>query len=351
MECSAGINYQSDMADLLHPNKIGYAKMADKWFADGLLKILPQAEAGADQFVNEKTLVTLNGSGSDDPDGTSLDYFWQQQATGTLVVLSDPKAEKPTFTAPEVGLSGETITFDLTVTDADGYTNTDTFSVHINNVLIPPEVDAGPNQIVKEGNTVTLNGSNSHDSDGTISSVQWEQVAGKNQVILATPTELTTDFTAPAVDSDGDALTFKLMVRDNDDLVSSDTVTITVNIPKAPTADAGPDQSVTVGETVTLNGSESYDPDGTISVVKWEQVSGKNQVTLTPPNELTTEFKAPAVDSGGGTLTFKLMIIDIDGLESEDNVNVTVRPTAVSPTNNNSSGSGGGGCFIQMTMN
>ena len=38
--------------------------MADKWFADGLLKVLPQADSGADQNVDEKTLVTLDGSGS-----------------------------------------------------------------------------------------------------------------------------------------------------------------------------------------------------------------------------------------------------------------------------------------------
>ena len=182
--------------------------------------------------------------------------------------------------------------------------------------------------------------------------MQWEQVAGKNQVTLTTPDELTTEFTAPAVDSDGDVLTFELTVTDNDGLSSSDTVTVKVAAPEAPVAKAGVDQSVADGELVTLNGSESYDPDGTISVVQWEQISGKNQVTLTSPNELTTEFKAPAVDSDGDTLTFKLMIIDIDGLDSEDIVNVTIAPTAVSPANSSSSGSGGGGgCFIQSVMN
>ena len=358
MEVDAGLNYQlttdnppGDMADNLHPSYTGYAKMADVWFADGLLKILPQADAGTDQFVNEKTLVTLNGSGSDDPDGSSLNYFWKQQATGTLVVLSDPKAEEPTFTAPEVGSSEETITFDLTVTDADGFKNFDTISVHINNVLISPEVDAGPDQIVKRGNTVTLNGSNSYDPDGTIYSVQWEQVAGKNQVTLTTPTELTTEFKAPAVDSDGDALKFKLTVKDNDDLVSSDTVTITVNISESPVANAGADKSVTEGTTVTLNGSNSYDPDGTIASVQWEQLSGNTQVDLTTPTDLITEFTAPAVDTEEAVLMFKLSIKDNENLVSEDTVNVTVTPVAVSTAASNGGGSGGGGCFIQSVSN
>ena len=355
MEKDAGIDYRlfplGDMIDNLHPYYTGYEKMADKWFADGLLTIFPQADAGSDQSVNEKMLVTLDGSGSDDPDGASLDYFWKQRATGTLVVLSDPKAEKPTFTAPEVGSSGETLPFDLTVTDADGFKNIDTISVHINNVLISPEVDAGPDQIVKEGNTVTLNGSNSYDPDGTIASVQWEQLSGNTQVHLTTPTDLTTDFTAPAVDSGGDALTFKLTVKDNDDLVSSDTVTINVNISESPIANAGPDQIVKEGNTVTLNGSNSYDPDGTIASVQWEQLSGNTQVHLTTPTDLTTDFTAPAVDTEEAVLMFKLTIKDNENLVGEDIVNVTVTPVAVSTASSSGGGSGGGGCFIQSVSN
>jgi len=358
MEVDAGLNYHlttdnppGDMADNLHPSHTGYAKMADKWFVDGLLAILPIAVAGTNQFVDEKTLVTLDGSGSVDPDGAHLDYFWKQQTTGTLVALSDSKAAKPTFTAPETGSNGETLTFDLTVTDADGFNNIDTISVHINDVLIPPEVDAGPDQIVKVGNMVTLNGSNSYDPDGTISSVQWEQVAGKNQVTLTTPTELITEFKAPAVDSDGDALKFKLTVKDNDDLVSSDTVTITVNISESPVANAGADKSATEGTTITLNGSNSYDPDGTIASVQWEQLSGSTQVDLTTPTDLITEFTAPAVDTEEDVLTFKLTVKDSDNLVSEDIVNVTVIPAAVSTASSNGGGSGGGGCFIQSVSN
>ena len=362
MECGAELDYaidtsppyDHDMYDNLHPNDKGYAKMADKWFTDGLLNILPQADAGTGQSVNERAIVTLDGSWSIDPDapnGIPLDYSWTQQS-GTSVVLSDPTAQKPTFTAPEVGANGDKLGFKLTVTDADGFEHSDTASINVKNVLVPPSADAGSDQNVAAGRTVTLDGSNSLDPDGTFSSLKWKQISGKNQVTLTTPNKLTTEFTAPSVDADGDVLTFELAVTDNDGLSSSDTVTVKVAVPEAPVAKAGADQSVTEGETVTLNGSESYDPDGTISVAQWEQISGKNQVTLTSPKELTSEFKAPAVDSGGDTLTFKLMIIDIDGRESEDSINVTVRPTAVSPANSNSSGSGGGGgCFIQTTMN
>ena len=325
MECSAGLNYLSDMADFVHPNPTGYAKMADQWFTDGLLYILPMADAGGDQNVNEKTLVTLNGSGSDDPDGSLLGYWWEQQS-GTSVDLFYPTDPNPTFTAPEVGSGGERLIFKLTVTDADGFQHSDTVFIDIGNAFMtPPMADAGADQNVKEEDTVTLNGSQSYDPDGTIASVQWEQVSGKNQVTLTDPTELTTGFTAPSVDSEGDVLTFKLTIKDNDDLVSSDTVAITVNIREAPVTDAGPDQNVTEGSTVTLNGINSYDPDGTIAAVQWEQVSGKNQVTLTDPTELTTGFTAPSVDTEGDVLTFKLTIKDNDDLVSSDTVTITVR--------------------------
>ena len=238
IECGADIDYRlatsgGDMIDLLHPYVSGYEKMAVKWL-DALLTILPQADAGDDQSVNESTLVTLDGSGSFDPDGASLSYLWEQipqVPPGTSVTLSDQTAENPTFTAPEVKLSGERLEFKLTVTDADGFQNSDTVLVDLNDVLLPPVADAGADQTVAPGTKVTLNGSNSYDPDGTITSVQWEQISGKAQVTLTTPNDLTTDFMAPEVDADGDVQMFKLTVKDNDDLVSESTVTMAITPP------------------------------------------------------------------------------------------------------------------------
>ena len=158
IEQDAGINYSltpfGDMIDNLHPFDTGYEKMAAKWFADGLLKVLPQADAGVDQRVNESTLVTLDGSGSFDPEGASLIYFWEQipqVPPGTVVNLSNPSAENPNFTAPQVGLSGERLEFKLTVTDANGFQNSDTVFVDVNDVLLPPVADAGADQTVARG--------------------------------------------------------------------------------------------------------------------------------------------------------------------------------------------------------
>jgi len=135
MECGAGFDYAigEDMWDERHPFETGYNKMADVWLA-GLMEILPQANAGPDQSVDEFDKVTLNGSGSFDPQGGNLSYQWEQTG-GTVVVLSDPTSALPTFTAPDVGSSGETLTFELRVTTnpPESFESTDTTSVQVSN--------------------------------------------------------------------------------------------------------------------------------------------------------------------------------------------------------------------------
>jgi hypothetical protein len=76
----------------------------------------PTANAGSDQTVNEGDTVSLDGSGSSDPDGTVESYSWTQTA-GTQVTLDDASSATPSFTAPDVGADGETLTLELTVTD------------------------------------------------------------------------------------------------------------------------------------------------------------------------------------------------------------------------------------------
>lgn len=95
--------------------------------------LLPTANAGVDQTLNEKTLVTLDGSGSKDSDGTLATYAWKQTA-GTTVALTGATTAKPTFTAPDVA-ADTTLTFELTVTDNKGAIAKDTVSILVKVVL------------------------------------------------------------------------------------------------------------------------------------------------------------------------------------------------------------------------
>ena len=73
----------------------------------------PQANTGADQSVPASTVVTLDGSGSSDPDGDTIIFTWRQ-SSGTAVALSSQTDPVVTFTAPDKGAA---LSFELTVND------------------------------------------------------------------------------------------------------------------------------------------------------------------------------------------------------------------------------------------
>lgn len=81
----------------------------------------PIASAGPDQFVKPNSSVTLDGSGSHDPDGHQIFYGWSQTG-GTPVILRDYTISRPVFLAFQ---KGGLLTFTLTVTDAHGLPNSD----------------------------------------------------------------------------------------------------------------------------------------------------------------------------------------------------------------------------------
>jgi uncharacterized delta-60 repeat protein len=77
----------------------------------------PTAVAGADQIVPLGAMVTLDGSGSSDPDAElPLNYQWVQ-TSGSTVTLSDETAVSPTFTAPDKVTD---LIFTLTIIDDAG---------------------------------------------------------------------------------------------------------------------------------------------------------------------------------------------------------------------------------------
>lgn len=93
----------------------------------------PVADAGADQTVAPGQQVSLDGSGSVDPQGGTLTYGWMQ-LDGDAVTLDASDAEAASFTAPEV-TAPTSLTFRLTVTNAQG---TDTDEVVI---TVDPDVE------------------------------------------------------------------------------------------------------------------------------------------------------------------------------------------------------------------
>jgi hypothetical protein len=185
----------------------------------------PVANAGPDQSVNEGRLVTLNGSGSSDPDGSPLTYEWVQ-TSGTPVALSSDSVAQPTFLAPSVGPNGETLTFQLTVTSG-GLLARGSCIVTVVWVDQPPVANAGSDQSVNRGASVTLDGTGTKDPDGETLSYYWLQTRG-TPVTLSNPMSVQPTFVAPTVRTTT-TLVFSLTATDPEDLSSSDQCSVVVN--------------------------------------------------------------------------------------------------------------------------
>ncbi len=91
--------------------------------------VTPVADAGATQLVTAQAIVTLDGTGSTDADGSIASYRWTQ-VSGPNVALSNGTIATPNFTAPVLANDTELV-FRLTVTDDAGATATATVSITV----------------------------------------------------------------------------------------------------------------------------------------------------------------------------------------------------------------------------
>lgn len=210
----------------------------------------PTANAGADQTVIEGTTVTLDGSGSTDPDvGDTLTYSWVQTA-GTAVTLIDSNTVRATFTAPSISSTTEQeiLSFELTVSDGKGGTSKDSMTIVVKDDAPIASLTANPITI-DEGQSSELDASGSSSVVG-ISRYEFTQIAGTPGTIIPDSTNpARATFTAPQVVADETA-TIQVTVTDNDGDSSTATADIAVrNLNNAPVAE---DQAVTTVENTAL---------------------------------------------------------------------------------------------------
>jgi hypothetical protein len=109
--------------------------------------------------------------------------------------------------------------------------------------------------------------------------------------------------------------------------------TVSISNNAAPVANAGVDQNVVSGASVTLNGSRSSDPDDGIAAYQWRQVSGAS-VQLAAAQSQQAGFVCPSPTSGSVSLVFELRVSDTQGNSAVDTCTVTVTAPAVAPPQN-----------------
>ncbi len=273
----------------------------------------PSVNAGVDLQVRRNEIVQLDAGGSRSPDDLPLTYHWVQTA-GPSVFFDDADNQTPQFIAPSIPTQ---LTFRVDVNDG---TTVVSDTVNVTVVYDAPVVDAGVAQTVGRGKTVMLDASASFSPEGSALTWLWEQTGGP-EVMLSDPHASIATFTAPQIFG---TFFFKVTVSDGFGS-SSDTVSVTV-ANQLPVAMAGADKTVGFGETVTLNGDGSYDPDEMDTPTYWWIMTwGPDGVALNSPETLTPSFTAPSEPS---VLVFELAVEDGQGGRVTDEVVITVEGTS-----------------------
>ncbi|MBT7307337.1 MAG: PKD domain-containing protein, partial [Gammaproteobacteria bacterium] len=246
--------------------------------------------------------VVLDGSGSTDSDGGISSYSWStsdgQSATGSTASLQFTTAGSYTVT--------------LTVTDDDGAAGTATETISVTEPANQPPTalfTATPNSGTAPL-TVVLDASTSTDSDGAISSYRWSTSDGQTATGVAS---------SLTFNSAGDYL-ITLVVTDDDGATSTTTTTVTaadLHMPVAAftaTPMIGP-----VPLTVTLDGSGSTTPNGSIVAYQWNSSGGQSA------NSVSAALTFDEV----GSYTITHTVVDSSGMTGSSAQEITVTDALV----------------------
>ncbi len=142
----------------------------------------------------------------------------------------------------------------------------------------PPIAKAGDDQTVTAPVEVTLDGSQSNDGDGEIVSYRWTQISGPS-VTLSSESSVLTSFSVSELEQT-QVYEFELTVTDDDGSVATDSVLIRVkpqgsepqNTP--PVASVSAPASVSSGDVVVVDASQSMDADGDALTYVWSIPTG-----------------------------------------------------------------------------
>lgn len=282
----------------------------------------PVANAGSNQNVTLGSLVKLDGSLSSDANRDLLTYKWTMVSKPSTsgAVLSSSTSPSPTFTADLAGV------YVLSLVVNDGKVDSPVVAVSVTAAAAnsAPVANAGANQNVTVNVLATLDGTGSTDADRDLLTYSWTLVS-KPSGSSASLSSLTSPKPTLTPDVAG---TYVATLVVNDGKVSSTAAATTLTAAaanSAPVANAGVNQNVTTGSTVTLSGTGSTDANGDTLTYRWSMAS----VPSTSSAALSSSTAAAPTFTADVSGTYVVNLIVNDGKVDSSNVGaVTVTASA-----------------------
>jgi len=295
----------------------------------------PIADAGPDQSLNTSDTVYLDGTGSEDPDGSvsDLSYFWQftSKPSNSSITLSDSTSDTPSFIPDKPG----TYVIKLSVFDEDSNMDTDFVSISVDTAPSVPEVIS----IVPASNASGI----SPDSNIliTFSEEMNTNIANGNIDILNGSTYLPftkswsgNTLTLNPSSNFANSSVINVVIKKQIESIlgismSSDYVLqFTVKAPdnNNPLAVISGDFTVNANNLATYSGANSYDDDPGDDIISylWSLTNPSGvAVSLTQNNTQTVNF-TPVME---GTYRLKLTVTDKFGAKDSTTENIIVEFT------------------------
>ncbi len=285
----------------------------------------PIANAGEDKTGWPGDTLELNGSASSDLDGDPLSYQWRivDKPIGSQVSLSDSSAVMPSLT---LDMYGE---YRVQLIVNDDYEDSDPDTLTISSVNAAPIANAGADRGVCVNEFVSLSGSGSSDAEGDPLSYQWSLISQPetSAAILSGADQVSPNI---RIDVAGNYVV-QLVVNDGVNSSEPDTVLIST-LNTSPIANAGADQTTESGRQVNLDGSRSYDPDGSNVSYRWSLIRQPEGSNLILANGGTSRPNLEPTEAG----TYIVQLIVSDGVldSAPDTVMIEVEESLCSVSTN-----------------
>jgi hypothetical protein len=283
----------------------------------------PVANAGTNVTITLPVdSVRLNET-STDADGEIAYRKWEYISGPSTYSFSNDMAQSVLIYHLQQG----NYLFKLTVKDEDDVAAYDTVAI-----TVLPNVIVNIPPVARAGNDVTISlpkdsvnlYETSYDPDGTIAGRYWTYISGPLSYTFSNPYL----YKPVLYNLQAGTYKFRLQIRDNNNAYSWDTIMITVlsnpsgNMP--PKARAGNDVTITLPTDSIRLTETSYDPDGTISLRKWDYIDGPSSYAFS--NQFM--YTCLMYNLVEGTYHFRLIVRDNDHIPTYDTIAITVNPVA-----------------------